>query len=62
MASADLDLQMIDFATAMMGVELQGEVAMVVLRMRLQVEWCGVVFGWVGAAWYEFAGGAGAVV
>jgi len=31
MASADLDLQMIDFATAMMGVELQGEVAMAVL-------------------------------
>lgn len=26
------------------------------------VEWCGVVFGWVGAPWYEFAGGSWVVV
>ena len=30
-ASADLDLQMINFATATMGVELQGEEVVVVL-------------------------------
>lgn len=32
------------------------------LFFEVGVEWRGVVFGWVGAPWYEFAGGGWVVV